>query len=168
MVVKKIILAAVIAVVAANALAVRPALAMPEVSVIRANCRAAQSVLSQLEKAGRGSRVARGRDYNGILDLMFAMNARLASNKIAAPNLSVIAANFEKNLNQFRSDYETYYDRLSQLIETNCSENPSEFYQKLEHVRTFRAKLKADIGNLNQNIQSYYEEFDIVIEGMKL
>ena len=45
-----------------------PALAVPSSEVVKANCRAVQSVLNQMEKADAALRINRGRVYNGILD----------------------------------------------------------------------------------------------------
>lgn len=166
--VKRTVTVAVILAIIANTLSIQKVVGMPEVGVIVSNCRSAQAILSQVEKADVGSRINRGHDYNEILGLMFAMNARLASNKIAAPELNSITADFEKELNVFRGHYNSYDDDLSQTIDFDCIGNPEGFYSKLEEARASRVQLNNGVNSLNQKIESYYESFNNLIGALQL
>jgi hypothetical protein len=162
--VKKFSLAAIVAVLIVGGFATARALAMPDVTAITTNCAMAQATLNQIEKADTGSRINRGHDYNELLDLMFAMNARLSANKIAAPDLTDIAADFKQNLATFRSNFDNYGDALSDAVDTKCADKPLDFYNKLETARAARAVLKQDVANLNQNIENYHNELNTIMK----
>jgi hypothetical protein len=163
--VKKFSLVVSIAALIAGGFATPRALAMPDITTIMANCGIAQSVLNQIEKADTGSRINRGHDYNELLDLMFAMNARLAANKIAAPTLTDLASQFKQNLATFRADYDNYSGALSNVISVQCTNKPLDFYSKLETTRTTRALLKQDVAMLSQNINDFYNQFNTIMKG---
>ncbi|MCL2173805.1 hypothetical protein FWH58_00675 [Candidatus Saccharibacteria bacterium] len=154
----------IIAIVVAGSFASAHVLGMPDVTTISVNCPAAQSILNQIQKADTGSRINRGHDYNEMLDLMFAMNARLSVNKIAAPALTSLALQFEQNLQKFRNDYNNYDDIIASALDIKCTNRPIDFYNKLEMVRAARDLLRQDTVILSQNIDNYYTEFNLVIE----
>jgi len=164
--VKKLSLTIVLITLTLGSFAATRVSAMPETEVIMANCRAAQSILSQIEKADAVLRINRGRSYNNMLNLLFAMNARLSSNRINAPRLAEITSNFENRLNTFRDNYGRYDDILADAININCVANPDEFYNKLDTTRANRAELAGDVTALNQLINDYRTEFNNVVEGL--
>ena len=137
-----------------------PAGAAPSDNVIRANCQSIQSVLSQIEKTDAALRINRGRIYNEVLDLFYAMNSRLASNKISAPELVSITSDFDSQLADFRNDYNDYDDDLNELIVAECQDDPGDFYSQLISVRDERAKLNDEIASLDQLVDDYWTEFN--------
>lgn len=137
-----------------------PAGAVPSDNVIRANCQSIQSVLSQIEKTDAALRINRGRIYNEVLDLFYAMNSRLASNKISAPELVSITSDFDSQLADFRNDYNDYDDDLNELIVAECQDDPGDFYNQLINVRDERAKLNDEIASLDQLVDDYWTEFN--------
>jgi hypothetical protein len=162
--VKKFSLIVSVAVLITGSFTTPRALAMPDITTIMANCGIAQSVLSQIEKADTGSRINRGHDYNELLDLMFAMNARLSVNKIAAPAVTDLAQRFEQNLTKFRSDYDSYDNALAAALSAKCANKPLDFYNNLESSRAAREILKNDVATLRQNIDDYYVELNTIIK----
>lgn len=165
---KKFSLLAFVAVLIIGGFAAPRALAMPDITAISTNCTLSQSILGQIEKVDTGSRINRGHDYNELLELMFAMNARLAANKIAAPALTSLASEFEQNLAVFRLNYDNYSDILSDAIDIKCADKPTDFYNKLESVRNARLLLKENIATLGQNIDNFYSQFDKAVKGVGL
>ncbi|MCL2451757.1 hypothetical protein FWD20_02695 [Candidatus Saccharibacteria bacterium] len=161
---KKFSLIVCIAVLAAVSLATPRVLAMPSINTIVANCGIAQSVLNQIEKADTESRVKRGYDYDELLNLMFAMNARLSANKIAAPTLTDLTSQFEQSLATFRANHYKYSDALLKAVNTRCTNRPLDFYDALENARTIRALLRQDVITLEQNINDFFNEFNVIIE----
>ena len=140
--------------------------AMPEDHVISANCVVAQSILKRLEKADISTRINRGSDYDKLLNLMFAMNARLASNKIAAPELNEITAQFGAAVAKFRSHYDAYNDYLGEATTIKCDEKPGDFYYLLEKTRESRKKLNGDVGWLKELSTGYKRELKSLAEGI--
>jgi hypothetical protein len=162
--VKKFSLAAVIAVLIVSSFAASRAFGMPDLTIVATTCGAAQSILNQVKKADTGSRINRGHDYSELLELMFAMNARLSVNRIAAPALTDLASKFEQNLAKFRADYDNYDDILLDTLNVKCANKPADFYNKLETARTARAVLGQDVAILDKNINDYYTQFDYVVK----
>lgn len=152
-------------IVLASGLAVSRVLAMPSEQVIVASCRSAQSLLSQLEKTDAVQRINRGRLYSNTLNLLFAMNARLNSNHIIAPNLTGLTSNFATGLSNFRDDYGRYDDDLNRATSIDCVATPTEFYSRLETARVSRARVANDVANLNQLMDSYQAELDAAVKG---
>jgi hypothetical protein len=142
-------------------------IAAPDQTAIVANCRTAQSILGQVEKTDAVSRINRGRAYSNVLDLFFAMNARLASNKIAAPHLAELTSEFEAKLAAFRDDYDRYDDSLMNAVEIDCAARPVEFYERLTSAREQRNLVAKDVEELNQLINDYRDEFNANTEGTK-
>ena len=135
----------------------------PDASVISANCRFAQRLLSQIEHADAVIRVNRGSDYNDILDLFFAMNARVSSNKISAPKLTELSANFQNETNTFHDAYNKYDDALSALTTQDCTGSPNQFYSDLENVRKLVASINNSVANLDKIIADYRAELTKVV-----
>ena len=156
---KKVVLYVSLVVITLANIAV-PAGAAPSDNVVRANCQSIQSVLSQIEKTDAALRINRGRIYNEVLDLFYAMNSRLASNKISAPELVSITSDFDSQLADFRNDYNDYDDDLNELIEAECQDDPGDFYSQLISVRDERAKLNDEIASLDQLVDDYWTEFN--------
>ena len=152
---KKWFFTVIICAVAASGFTVQQAFAAPPQQTIVANCRNAQVVLGQLEKADAVQRINRGRLYNNVLNLLFAMNARLSVNRILATDLTDITQNFSTGFANFRNDYDKYDDSLNDLINADCVAQPDDFYNQLNNVRADRAKLASDVANLDNLINNY-------------
>ena len=159
-------IAIILALVLATGLTARPVAAAPSEEVIRASCQAAQSVLNQIEKTDAALRINRGRVYSEVLDLFYAMNARLASNKVSAPKLVSITSDFDQRLTDFRDNYNDYDDELNKLIELQCQKKPTDFYSQLDSVRQLRDQLNNDIQQLDQLIDDYESEFNDNVRGL--
>ena len=144
-----------------------PVLAIPSDEAIKASCQSAQSVLNQVEKADAALRINRGRVYNEVIDLFYAMNARLAANRVAATDLVAITSDFDQSLTKFRTDYNAYDDQLGDLISMQCTEHPSDFYDQLTKVRDLRSQLDDDTDHLDQLLDDYAAKFDEVVAEAK-
>lgn len=166
--VKKLIIAFALAALLTNSFAVKSAIAAPSEDIIRNGCDVAKSTLSQIEKFDVAVRLNRGYDYKEVLNLMFAMNARLAANQISAPELTAITAQFSKDFEDFHSHYDVYDDTILGTISSDCKGNPTKFYSKLEQSRVTRAVLRADLDKLNNAVSDYYGKFDSIIKGAGL
>lgn len=139
----------------------------PSESVISANCHFAQRLLSQIEHADAVVRVNRGGDYGDISDLLFAMNARLASNKIAAPKLTDLTAKFESGMDHFRGAYDKYDDALNSLIDEDCQESPNQFYADLVATRKLADDVNSATSSLDKIANDYKTELQNVTKGLR-
>jgi hypothetical protein len=163
---KKSILAIAIMLSLTGNFAASQVLAMPDSSIITANCRAAQRSISQIEKADVVSRINRVRTYNNTQDLLFAMNARLSSNQIAAPRLVELTSDFKTQSAAFSASYNRYATELSRAINVDCVQKPVDFYARLINARKYRQDLADEIAKLNQIIDDYRGELKKVTEGL--
>ncbi len=164
---KKFILAIALMMLLTSTFAVPQALAMPDNSIITANCRAAQSVISQIEKANAVSRINRGWAYDNTLSLLFAMNARLSNNRIAAPRLVELTSDFEAQLTSFRTSYDRYATELGRATSVNCVQKPVDFYARLLTARGHRQTVADEIKKIDQIISDYKSELNIIAEDLK-
>lgn len=112
-----------------------------------------------MEKTDAALRINRGRIYNEVSDLLYAMNARLASNKIAAPKLVTLTSDFEEKLTTFRNNYNEYDDELNELVSMKCQDKPADFYKSLGKVRDSRTTLNNNIRDLDKIMADYRTEF---------
>lgn len=135
----------------------------PDQQTVVANCRAAQSLLSQIERADSVTRINHGQNYNDIVNLLFAMNARVNSNNIAAPKLADLVNSLQNELNNFRDDYNNYDDGLDKLTADNCVSDPTGFYADLTKQRTLMSQLNTSVTNINTLIASYRTELATVV-----
>lgn len=158
--VKKIIILAVLLAVAMATMPVFLASAakLDEVktTTVKANCVAAQSAIQRIGRSDMTSRINRGRDYDTILKMFYAMNARAAANGITEPKLSNITKQFENELSAMRSSWNNYsgkYKETSTAI--NCEQQPQIFYDSLEATRQTRKDLSNSVKKLNKLIDDY-------------
>lgn len=143
-----------------------PVVAVPSDEVIKTNCQSAQSVLNQQEKVDAALRINRGRVYNEVIELFYAMNSRLAGNRIAAAGLATITADFDSELEHFRSDYNDYDDVMNALVTMDCRAKPNDFYTNLTEVRDQRTNLDDRIKRLDDLTKDYQDEFNDNIKGL--
>lgn len=131
---------------------------VPDEQTVVANCHAAQTLLGQIERSDSVMRVNRGQDYNDIQNLLFAMNARIASNNISAPKLADLVNSFQDELTNFRAEYDKYDDSLNKLTSDNCTSDPTSFYSDLMNARTLTTSLNQSVANLDTIIANYKAE----------
>lgn len=141
-----------------------PVSALPNERIIVANCANAQRIIEQMEKTDTVTRINRGRAYNEILDLLFAMNARLSSNKISAPEMNAITDEIAAKTDEWRTDYDQYDENLGEIVALNCAAEPVKFYEKLESARHFRGMLFAKIREIDAALARYNENLTFVAE----
>lgn len=154
----------IMAVVTVSLMLVVPVNAIPSDTAIRAGCLSAKSALSQTEKNDAALRINRGRIYNEVSDLLYAMNARISNNRRSAPELSQITEEFNDNLSDFKETYSKYDDSLVALIKLECTKSPSGFYDSLVEVRHEREDLKSIVEKLDQQIDDYKSHFGTLKE----
>jgi len=131
-------------------------------NIIIDSCNTTQTTLQRIGDSDITARINRGRNYDQILKLFYAMNTRVASNNIAEPRLAELTKDFENNLNNFRNDYNKYNEQLKLTYETNCKTKVDAFYDNLNNSRNSRAKIRSDINELNKIIKQYQK----VVKGL--
>ena len=128
---------------------------------IRANCVEAQSTLTQLHATDALLRVNRGQLYEAIsTKLMAPFNSRVALNQLDGANLVSIAATYERQLTEFRTNYQQYEEVMSGLLKINCVNQPVAFYDSVADARGKRQKVHDSTLQLQQSVQDYKTEFD--------
>src|SRR5664279_1943339 len=138
---------------------------------IRTNCIDAQSSLSRLHASDALLRVNRGQLYESILTkLMAPFNNRVSTNKLDSTTLASTTADFERELDQFRSSYISYEESLSSAITMNCTNQPVVFYDNVADARAKRDAVYGHTKNLETMLNSYQTSFETLaqtIEGAK-
>lgn len=129
---------------------------------IRNRCSEIQSTLSQVHANDALLRVNRGQLYELIsTKLMARLNSRIALNRLDSSGLVAVANSYEVHLKDFRSNYQTYEELLSDTIRTNCTDQPVSFYDKLQETRKKRAEVYKNTQDIAQDIKAYRAAFDL-------
>lgn len=114
------------------------------------NCSSIKEDLKNVQKSDAKARLYLGGRYETLLTkYVKALNIKLVENNNS--NLALL-----ENQNQlvqaklqFMDDFITYQKDLEELIAMDCKTAPENFYQKLEVVRSGRAKMRSDVANMN-------------------
>lgn len=137
-----------------------PARAIEEeqLTAISQNCSTIKQSLSQLQRADSRTRTYLGAAYETIsTKFITPLNLRLSRNGHEAEQLFTIQADFSAEQARFRAAYTDYMRELENLIATDCSAHPDEFYRRLETTRTKRTELKATTMKLSELADAQYQ-----------
>jgi hypothetical protein len=128
---------------------------------IRANCTDAQAALFQLHASDAGLRVNRGQIYESIsTKLMAPFNIRLVLNRIDGASLVTTAAEYERQLQAFRNQYQQYDVAMNELLHMNCAKQPVAFYDGVADTRKKRQLTYETTVELQKIIEKYGQEVD--------
>jgi len=123
---------------------------------IVSTCTSMKSTLNQLHVSDTLLRVNRGQFYESMSSkLMTKFNARLSNNGIDNNAFVTITNDYSTALNNFRIDYISYEQQLTNTINIDCTKQPSTFNDAVMQARTLRNKVHDDVTNLNSQITSY-------------
>lgn len=127
---------------------------------ISQDCKTIQQALSQLQKVDSRTRSYLGTTYEALANrFILPLNLRLVKNNM--PTLSYIQTDFIQTQANFRSVYTDYMRELENLIVTDCSNHPDEFYAQLETVRIRRGTLREQTDRL---LLLTEQQYDAVVE----
>lgn len=156
-----ILIVALTAVFALSANAETTAISQAQSEAITSNCTTLKATLTQLHSNDALLRVNAGQTYESILTkLMKRFNERVAYNNMDHSGLDTVALNFETTLNVFRSDYVTYEQQLSEVMDIDCSTSPQGFYDAVMLTKTYRSKVREDVNSLNTIMNQYSTALD--------
>lgn len=128
---------------------------------IKANCIDAQASLTQLHTSDALLRVNRGRMYETIATkLMVPFNSRVTSNQLDGKSLIEIYTTYEKHLAEFRSNYQSYEQSMSETLRINCQNQPVSFYDKVNATSELRKRVHTSVVALHKAINDYKVAFD--------
>lgn len=130
---------------------------------IRANCQTARSALSRVHASDGVLRVNLGPLYESIsTKLMAPFNSRVALNKYDGAKLVEQTASYEKQLNDFRTDYKAYEESMSRTLRINCQNEPVAFYDSVAETREKRRLVNQRTMQLQKTIQEYKNTFEVL------
>jgi hypothetical protein len=124
-------------------------------NTIRQSCSTSQIILQQLQKRDAVLRINRGRAYDQLYRQISALNSRFSTNRAIVPELVSLADDMQSNLDRFRTDYDRYYDDLTNAIKSDCKSKPVDFYQLIVKARGDRTTVAADIGLIDELVSKY-------------
>ncbi|MGH7218534.1 MAG: hypothetical protein ACREGE_03790 [Candidatus Microsaccharimonas sp.] len=123
---------------------------------IKTNCVSIKSSLNQLHASDALLRVNRGQVYEAMASkLMDTFNDRLSGNRLDNKAMVTVTANYRSALNDFRTDYIQYEQKLATALRTDCTTQPNSFYRILEEARQLRKDVHADVTALHRFIDDY-------------
>ena len=127
-----------------------------QIESIRSSCAGTESTLGQLHSNDALLRVNVGQAYESISTrLIKRFNSRVAYNNLNNSALILASDNYDKSLDAFRNSYRDYETSLSELIATDCQNNPTDFYNHLIVTRDKRLAVRKNIELINGQLQNY-------------
>lgn len=140
-----------------------------QIERIRGNCVEAQSTLYQLHASDALLRVNRGQLYESMsTKLMEPFDSWLTLNSYNASDLVSIAADYNKKLGEFRTNYQQYEEAMSKTLDIKCTNQPVAFYDSVADTREKRKKVHDSTLALHDLIDDYknaFEDFSKEFEG---
>lgn len=124
---------------------------------IRQGCQTAKRGIDIVQETEAASRVNRGRVYESIMQLVAALNSRVALNKLDSPALTSTTANLQKALTTFHADYIDYAKKMDQTMAESCHNAPVSFYDSLTAAREARALVAEDIRVIDKLLNQYQD-----------
>jgi hypothetical protein len=135
---------------------------------IRANCVDAQATLFQLHASDAGLRVNRGQIYESLsTKLMTPFNLRLVLNRIDGATLVTAAAEYERQLQAFRNQYQEYDQAMTTTLRMNCVKQPVAFYDSVTDARKKRQLTHESTVELHKTIEKYGNEVDALAKNFE-
>lgn len=129
----------------------------PEQSArVKANCSSIKTSLTQLHASDALLRVNRGQMYESVASkLMDRFNDRLSGNRLDNKAMTTVTGNYRTALNNFRTDYIAYEQKLSEAIRIDCTQQPNTFHNAVIEARSLRATVHGDVEKLHRIIDDY-------------
>lgn len=123
---------------------------------ITSNCVVIKSSLEQLHASDALLRVNRGQVYESLAtNLMEPFNTRLSNNRLDSSAMTTVTSQYRTALNQFRTDYIAYEQKLAEAIKIDCSSQPDKFHDAVLVARSLRSTVHDDIQKLHRSIDDY-------------
>lgn len=123
---------------------------------VRTNCLSIKNSLNQLHASDALLRVNRGQVYESMASkLMDNFNNRLAINSLDNKAMNTVTTNYRTALNNFRSDYIAYEQKLSSALRIDCSAQPNSFHNTVLEARKLRQTVHEDVLKLHRLIDDY-------------
>ena len=115
------------------------------------HCDTIKENLKSLQHRDSRARVYLGRYYEIILNKFITpLNMRLVENNLVDNKLMDNQNNFSKMRTNFIIDYVEYQKTLEDLVATDCKNEPTKFYERLENVRLKRGVVSKDVSKLRK------------------
>lgn len=126
-----------------------------QAAAIAQNCATIKQNLRTLQVADSRTRVLLGTTYQNVLaNFITPLNLRLVKNNRPNTALTSLQSDFDKERQNFINQFVDYSKGLEELINTDCTGQPEDFYYKLQQVRTKRATLRSTVDKLNKAINT--------------
>lgn len=129
-------------------------------NLVTMDCLAVKFKLNDVHRRDKLARVTLGQGYDNVsANLMGRLNSRIVENKLDGSDLIKVAAEFEKSLQNFRSDYTQYDDALLNILKSDCQSQTQTYYVSLQNAKELRAVVHDDAKTLDKLMQQYYDVF---------
>lgn len=133
-----------------------------QIESIRDRCLASKVALDKLHSTDALLRVTLGQQYENISSrLMAPLNSRIALNSYDGIEMAQTTVNFNRALDNFRSQYRSYESSVGSALGIDCRQKPVEYYGAIENARERRSELYEATREVNKLTQDYLDEFDI-------
>lgn len=132
-----------------------------QISLIKTNCMDVQSTLERVHASDALARVNLGQRYETIsTKLMAPLNSRVALNRLDNVELTKTTADFNAEVDNFRSLYQQYEQTMLRAIQINCTNQPVSFYDTITLARNHRTSVHESVAKLTSLLTQYGTQFE--------
>ena len=129
-------------------------------ALIMNNCSDIQTTLNRIYQNDKLARHDLGLVYRSIVDkLMSPLNQRIASIQLDGGSLVQVTANSSAEYTVFFNAYRDYEQALQAAMQTDCTKQPSMFYDAITSARQKRAAVYESCKKLVGLAEAYYGQF---------
>lgn len=136
-------------------------LSAEQIELMSRYCTEARGHLERLHYSDALLRVNLGQRYENISKrLMAPMNSRIALAGEDGVAMSETTVDFNEELAEFRSNYQSYDTDVDDVMGINCREQPVQFYQEIQVARQKREQVNNNVQELSKLIKQYRSQFE--------
>lgn len=123
--------------------------------LITEQCQSLSTLLDELQRRDLVSRTNLGREHENIARQLNAFNQRLHNNEYNAVPYENLLSELNRATAQFREAYVRYDDRMNELRQIDCRNDPAAFELKLAETRTLRDATEGAIAHAAAIVGQY-------------
>ncbi len=133
-----------------------------QIALIKTNCTDVQSSLGRVHASDALTRVNLGQRYETIsTKLMAPLNSRMALNRLDNVDMTKTTADFNAELDNFRTLYQQYEQTMLRAIQINCVDQPVTFYDTINLARNHRAAVHDSVMKMSDLLKQYGSQFEL-------
>lgn len=111
---------------------------------LESRCKGAQGLVKSLQAKINGTETSRTEVYSNLVDRLTKLQSKLDQKGADTAELKTEITTLQTKINTFKTDLATYKQSVADLVDMNCTTDPTGFKASLEEARTNLKKVHDD------------------------